>query len=81
MRGREPLGNMHHILRHIARVQSPLAHQATQRRSFEQLGDDVGETVGCSDVIHREDVLMIERRGGLGFCCRRRIDRIARATA
>src|SRR6266487_4939926 len=48
------------IIQHLANWNWPLAQQLAQVLSFEQLGDDVGRTIGRAHVMHRDNVGMIE---------------------
>ena len=51
----------------LPRRHRPFLQQFPQRPALEQLRDDVRRSAVCADVVHREDVRMIECRGGARF--------------
>jgi hypothetical protein len=62
--GGQSVRSLERVINHFPDRQSPVAQAVTQALAFEQFADDVGAVVMRADVIHSEDVGMVE--GGSG---------------
>ena len=51
----------------LASGQRPALQSFPQRRALEQLADDVGRSIVLADVVHHQDVGMVEAAGGAGL--------------
>ena len=67
VRGGQAVRDLHGVVERLAHRQGAAAQALAQRLAFEQLRDDVGRAVVHADVVHREDVRVIQRRGGSRF--------------
>ena len=67
VRRREALSHLHAELDRRAGGEPRAAQARRERLAFQQLGDDVGSTVVGADVVHRQDVRMVELAGRTGF--------------
>src|SRR4029077_9693265 len=67
MRGGESARDLDRVVQGLADRQWTCAQTLAQRVALEQLGDHVGRAGVLTDVVHRENVWMIERRGGARF--------------
>ena len=65
VRGGEPRGHAGGVLEGRAHRQRPAREQLAQRPPFQQLADDVGNAFVGADVVHRQDVWMVEAARGL----------------
>jgi len=67
VRRRKPVGDLPRVVNRLARRERALIEFRAQLLAVEQLGDDVGHAFVRADVVNREDVGMIKRRGRAGF--------------
>src|SRR5215813_9871336 len=67
MRGGQSLGDLPRVIDSLSRSDCALFYQFAQLLAFEQFGDDIGRAFMRADVVNREDVRVVERRGGAGF--------------
>ncbi len=67
VRGRQAAGDLHRVLDGLPDGQRAGAKAVAERLAFEQLRDNERRAVLGADVMDREDVRVVERRGGLGF--------------
>src|SRR5262249_52851369 len=67
MRGGQSLGDLPRVIDSLSRSDCALLYQLAQLFAFEQLSHDVGRAFMRADVVNREDVRVVKRRGGAGF--------------
>src|SRR5438105_1606959 len=67
VRGGEPTGDLERIINSFAERQRARAQPFAQRFAFQQFADDVRRAVLRADVVHGEDVGMVEGGGGTRF--------------
>ena len=65
--GGQALCDLYRVVERCARGNGPVAQSLTQRLALEQFRHDVGHAVVHADVVHREDVRVIQRRSGSRF--------------
>ena len=65
--GGQSVCDLHGVVERCAYRDGTTAHSLAQRLAFEQLRHDVGHAVVHADVVHREDVRVIQRRSGSRF--------------
>src|SRR5262249_15908796 len=65
--GGQSLGDLPRAIHRLSWSDRALFYQLAQLFAFEQLGDDIGRVFIHPDVVNREDVRVVERRGGAGF--------------
>ena len=65
--GRETTGDLDGIVSGLAGRQRPPAHPFPERLAFEEFGDDVRPRALDADVMHGQDVRMIQAAGGSRF--------------
>ena len=62
-----PFGDLPRVIERLSRSDSALLYQLAQLFAFEQLGDDVRRAFMVADVVNRQDVRVVQRRGGERF--------------
>ena len=67
VRGSQALSDCDAAVDRLARGNRAVLERLAQRHPFEQLGDDERRAVVLTEVVHGEDVRVIERGGGAGF--------------
>src|SRR2546421_5898406 len=67
MRGGETVRDLTSVVGHAALGQRAAAHSLAHGLALEQLRDNIGRTIMRADVMHDEDVRMIERARGAGL--------------
>src|SRR5262245_47038977 len=67
MRGGQPFGNLPRVINRLSLSDWALLYQLAQFFAFEQLGHDIRRAFMRTDIVNREDVRVVERRGGAGF--------------
>jgi len=70
--GRKAMRDLNGVLDRLAYRERTTVQSLAQRFALEQLGDDVGGAAVLTDVMHREDVRVIQRRGGSRFLLKTR---------
>src|SRR5215831_13686529 len=63
----QPLGDLSRVIKSLSGGDCALFYQLAQLFAFEQFSDDIGRAFMRADVVNREDVRVVERRGGAGF--------------
>src|SRR5262249_49408965 len=63
MSGGQSLGDLPRVINGLSRSDWSLLYRRAQLFAFEQLGDEIGRAFILADVVNREDVRVIERRG------------------
>ena len=67
VRRREAARDLQRILSRLANGDRATPRPLSKRLAFEQLGHDERRTAISADVVHREDVRVVQRRGRAGF--------------
>ena len=67
MRRRRRIGNLHRVSQCLAEPQSSFADQRIKRFAFDVLHRDEVDAVDPVDIVDRDDVRMVQRRGRLRF--------------
>jgi hypothetical protein len=63
----QPLGDLRRNREHLLRRQRAACERLAKRLPLDELHRDVEAAFGFSNVVHRDDVRVVERRGGSGF--------------
>src|SRR5262249_1459507 len=65
--GGQPLGDLPSAIHRLSWSDRALFYQLAQLFAFEQFGDDIWRAFMFADVVNRDNVWVVERRGGAGF--------------
>jgi hypothetical protein len=65
--GRKTMRDLNSVLHGFANRKGPATQSLAQRFPFQQFGNDIGRRLVLAEVVHGQDIRMIQRGGGACF--------------